>query len=215
VAKNPWLDPAKANDANVLVVVDLGLGPAKVATGPHGAEVRFHRAAYAAAYADVSADGVALGRTALATDVFQQAITRGDKVIDHVNRGKAVFKDAAVVGGALVLANSGSRRSDAIGAALILAGILAPAEADLRQWTTLPGETHVLVAKLAPGAHVLRVQVRDAAGRPLEDLSRTLRVEVRDGRTTFVWMRAAVGARDAPTPGKADVAASRSTGGER
>lgn len=199
--KAAGLDPTKAADADVLVVVDLGLGPAKVATGEHGSVVRFHRRAYRAAYAEVTADGKPLGRTERAADVYQQAVTRGDKVIDHVNQGKAVFKDAAVIAGAVVLDESGSRRSDVIGLGLLLAGILTPAEADVRQWATLPGEIQVLVAKLAPGEHELKVDVRDASGAPLADEARTLRVTVREGRTAFAWTRAAPKERvEVPAP---------------
>jgi tetratricopeptide (TPR) repeat protein len=189
---NPWLDPARADDSNLLVVVDLGLGPEKYATGPSGAELRFRPRAYRAAYADVTADGKPLGRTARAVDVYQQAITRGDKVLDYVNKGKAVFKTAAVIAGVGVLNNSRSQSSDLIGAGLILAGLLTPAEADTRQWDTLPGEVQVLDVRLEPGEHLIVVDVRDASGQPIPWESKSLRVTVAPGRTAFVWTRAAL-----------------------
>src|SRR6185503_9705213 len=46
---NPWLDPTRNADANVIVVVDMGLGPEKVATGAFGSELRFRRRPYRAA----------------------------------------------------------------------------------------------------------------------------------------------------------------------
>jgi len=189
---NPWLDPARADDANLLVVVDLGLGPEKYATGPSGAELRFRPRTYRAAYAEVTADGKTLGRTFRAADVYQQAITRGDKVLDYVNKGKAVFKTAAVITGIGVLSNSGSQSSDLIGVGLILAGLLTPAEADTRQWDTLPGEVQVLDGRLTPGEHVIVVDVRDGSGQPIPAESKTLRVTVTEGRTAFVWTRAAL-----------------------
>ena len=90
-----------------------------------------------------------------------------------------------------MLANSDSSTEQAIGAGLILAGLLLPAEADVRQWDTLPGEVHVLAAKLPPGDHTLTVDVRDRAGNPLPDLSRDVPVTVKEGRLAFVWTRAA------------------------
>lgn len=186
---NPWLDPSKNGDANVLVVLDLGLGPAKYASGPHGSQLKFQRRQYGAAYADVSADGRPLGRTDRAADVYQQAVTRGDKVIDHVNAGKAVFKDAAVIGGAFVLENSGSGTSDAIGIAMIAVGLLMPASADTRHWSTLPGEVQVLLATLPPGEHDLRIDVKSAGGATIADVSRTVRVAVRENHVAFAWMR--------------------------
>jgi tetratricopeptide (TPR) repeat protein len=189
--ENGWLDPRRAADANVLVVLDLGFAPEKYATGASGSELRFRPRPYRAAFADVTADGKPLGRTIRVVDVYQQAITRGDKVLDHVNKGKAVFKTAAVITGIGVLSNSGSTSSDLIGAGLILAGLLMPAEADTRQWNTLPGEVQVLDARLAPGEHVLIVAIRDGHGQPIPEESKTLRVTVREGRTALVWTRAA------------------------
>jgi hypothetical protein len=194
---NRWLDPSKNADANVLVVVDVGIGPEKIASGPHGAVVRFRRRPYRAAFADVAADGTPLGRTERAVDVYFQAVTRGGKVIDHINQGKAVFKDAAIVGGAFVLENSGRQSSDLIGLTMIAAGLLMPSEADTRHWGTLPGEVQVLAAKLPPGEHELRVDVKDGAGRSIADESKTIHVVVRDGGTSFVWTRAAPAERAA------------------
>jgi len=195
---NRWLDPSKNDDANLLVVVDMGLGPQKVASGAHGADLTFRRRPYRAAAADVSADGKPIGRTERAVDVYYQAITRGSKVIDHINKGKAVFKDAAVIGGAFVLDNSGSGTSDVIGVAMILIGLLLPAEADVRHWSTMPGEVQVLLAHLPPGEHEVRVDVKDASGAAIADESKTLHVVVREGSTTFAWTRAAPAERVPP-----------------
>ena len=194
VPKCLWLDPARANDANLLLVLDVGFGPVKVATGSHGSVVKFQPQPYQAGFAEVFADGNALGRTERASDIYQQAITRGPKVIESINQGKAVFKDAAVIGGAFVLDNAGSSSSEALGWAMIAAGLLMPAEGDTRAWITLPGEVQVLAAHLEPGEHVLTVSVRDKSGVAIPQISRTLHVTVHEGHTTFAWTRAAPGA---------------------
>lgn len=191
VPKSLWLDPKRAADANLLLVLDVGLGPLKVATGSHGAVVKFQRQPYQAAFAEVFADGNALGRTERASDIYQQAVTRGPKVIESINQGKAILKDAAVITGAFVLENSGSTSSDIIGWALIALGILLPAEGDTRTWGTLPGEVQVLVAKLEPGEHELNISVRDKSGVVVPQTSRKLKVTVHEGHTSFVWTRAA------------------------
>src|SRR5262245_26970292 len=197
VPDNLWLDPARAQDANLLLVLDVGLGPVKVATGSHGSVVKFQRQPYQAAFAEVFADGNALGRTARASDIYMQAVTRGPKVIESINQGKAIFKDAAVIGGAFVLDNAGSTSSEVLGWAMIAAGLLLPAQGDVRTWATLPGEVQVLVAKLEPGEHVIDVAVRDASGAAVPQTSRKLHVKVQEGRTTFVWTRAARGGETA------------------
>lgn len=187
---NPWTDPRRAADANVLVVVDVGLGPRKAPSGPHGSQLAWVRQRYRTAGAEVAAGGASLGHTAPAADVFFQAVTRGRKTMDDVNTTKAVVKDAAVIGGVVMAENAGSSRNRAIGLGLILAGLLLPAEADVRGWDTLPGEIHVLFAKLPAGPQVLAVQPEDADGRPIAGTLREIPITVRDGHLTFVWLRA-------------------------
>lgn len=197
---NPYADPAVARAANVFLVVEAGLAPRKVAAGAHGSEVAFQRRNYVVAGADVSEGGRSLGAVAPAADLLVQAVTRGDKTLDDVNRAKAAAKDAAVIGGAVLADNAGNSRNRAIGVGLIALGVLLPAEADVRQWDTLPGEIHVFAAKLPPGEHVLRVEPRDGSGRPVAGTARDLRITVRERGVAFAWMRAgpapvAVGAR--------------------
>jgi hypothetical protein len=191
VPKCLWLDPKRVVDANFLLVLDVGTGPVKVATGSHGSVVKFQQPPYQAAFAEVMADGNALGRTERVSDMYKQAVTRGPKVIESINQGKAIFKDAAVIGGAFVLDNAGSTSSEVIGWAMIAAGLLMPAQGDVRVWATMPGEVQVLVAKLEPGDHEIHVSVRDKGGAALPSYSRTLHVNVREGRTAFAWTRAA------------------------
>ena len=188
--ENPWTNPGGAADPNVLVLLELGLGPEKYPSGPHGSWVRFRERPYGEAYAEVLVGETSLGRTHTIEKLYHQAVTRGDKVLDHVNEGKAVFKDAAVLTGAYILGHSGSDHHDVAGVALLLAGVLAPAEADVRHWQILPGEVQVLTASLPPGEHDLTRDVKDASGRRLADVSKRVPVTVDEGRTTFVWVRA-------------------------
>jgi hypothetical protein len=187
--QNRWMDPQAAGDANVLVVVEVGVGPQKSAAGPHGAQIAFLRRSYVTAAAEVSEGGRSLGRSERATDVFTQAVTRGRKTLDTVNESKAVLKDAAVIGGTILASNAGSQANRNIGAGLVLAGLLLPAEADLRCWNTLPGEIQVWVGRLPPGEHVLRIEPQDGAGTPVAGVAREIRVPVRDGHVAFAWVR--------------------------
>lgn len=200
--QNPYTDPRVANEANVVLFVDVGIAPKKVATGPHDSEVTFQRRNYVVAYADVSEAGKSLGATAQAADILVQAATRGGKTMDDVNRAKAGIKDAAVIGGAILAGNAGNRRNEAIGAGLIALGLLLPAGADVRQWDTLPGEIHIFAAKLPPGDHVLRVEPRDAGGSPVAGTVREISLNLRPNGIAFAWLRAgpaAVGSGPAPS----------------
>ncbi len=223
---NPHLAAAEKTDANFVLALDMGLGPRKVASGPHGSHVRFEPRIYAGSYAEVSANGTALGRTSPASDTYHQAVTRGDKTLDHVNEGKAVFKDAAVIGGAIVLDQSRSRGTDAFGVALILLGLATRADADTRQWDTLPGEVQVFRAQLEPGEYEVFIDVRDRSHHALPSRSQRLTVQIRDGHTTFAWARSGLPARRltqasargesaAPRRAGAAAAAPNSEGGTR
>ncbi len=192
---NPWTAPEKAETGNVLLLLETGLGPKREAVGRHGADVRFRKNPGGSAGAIVRLGETLVGRTAPIGDIYKQATTRGEKVIDRISGGKAVFKDAAVIGGAVVLANSGSGRSDVIGVALLAAGLLASAQTDLRYWATLPDDVHILLADLPEGAHRLSLQGISVTGNPIQGMRWDVPVVVHPGRITLVWTRALPGNR--------------------
>jgi hypothetical protein len=190
---NPWTAPEKSSAGNVLLVLETGTGPQRVPTGPHGSEVRFRRQAGVSAGAIVRLGERVVGRTAPIGDIYRQATTRGEKVIDRISGGKAVFKDAAVIGGAIVLDNSGSTSSDVVGVALIAAGLLASAQTDMRYWATMPDDVHVLLAELDVGHHVLELQGVTTSGRPIADMVWEVPVVVGRSGVSLVWTRALPG----------------------
>ncbi len=194
---NPWTAPARSSNGNVLLLFETGLGPQRKAVGNHGAEVEFRPMPGSSAGAIVRVGDRELGRTAPIGDIYRQATTRGDKVIDRISGGKAIFKDAAVIGGAIVLDNSGSTGSDVIGLALLAAGLLASAQTDLRYWATLPDDVHVLVADLDEGAHTLSLQGVSRSGEPIAGMDWEVPVIVRRGRVNLVWTRALPGSHRA------------------
>jgi len=188
-ADNEWTAPDKVGSGNVVVVLETGLGPMRIPAGKHGADVVFRARPGSAAGAVVSLDGRELGRTAPIGGIYHQATTRGSKVIDRISGGKAVFKDAAVIGGIIVLDNSGSRTSDAIGIAMIAAGILASAQNDMRYWSSLPDDVHVLVADLPEGPQTLSFAGFGAGGGAM-GMTWQVPVVVKRNQVTLVWTRA-------------------------
>ena len=181
--ENPWTTPGAIEAGSVLVVVDRGWGPARVAEGPHGSVVRYRARGGNQSGLPVSVDGQSVGTTSRALDVYRQAVTRGDKVLDHVNQGKAVFKEAATIAGIARLHTADRDSEVLLGAGLLALGLLTPSEADLRFWNTLPAEVHVALVPATPGSH--RVTI-DGAG--------SIDVEVRSGRVTLVYARDIPGA---------------------
>lgn len=104
-------------DANVLVAVEYGRGPRKVAAGEFGELLTFRTQPSRVANAELIVDGRRIPLPPY-DDLNFQATTRGGRVMDHILGNKAVFKrntgaagDVAL-GAALVLANSDDRRRE-------------------------------------------------------------------------------------------------------
>lgn len=180
----PFADPDSTADANVLVVIDRGFGPVRVPTGPEGAWVAF-RGSRGRGRASVLYEGAKeLARGTPAVDVQWQAMTRGDKVLDGVNKGKAVVKSVAEVAGVYRLGTARNDSDAAVGAGLLLTSLLISSEADLRTWETLPAEVQVLAVRLPEGEHELNVHFEGSQG---STASGPFRVRVRPGRLSLVW----------------------------
>lgn len=148
---------------NVLVIVDVGRGPTKIAAGEHGEAVRYVDHPERPSRVDVVADGSVVGATEKAGDVYFQATTRGGRAFDAVLRGKAIYKSAARDAGigALVFADDLPKKYQTgaliAGAGLLLSSFAVSAEADTRHWTTLPAEVQLFRGTLTPGSHVIQV----------------------------------------------------------
>ena len=194
--RNPYLEDPRPMEDNVLVVADIGRGPKKYAEGVGDNLVRFARCPHPEHGIEVIVDGRPMGRSAPAADLFHQAITRGEKVLDGIRKGKAVFKGGTYVGG-VILINEGLRRDKgemvAVGAGLLLLSALTQAQADTRHWSSLPAEIHVLPLRIPPGRRRIEVRALDADGRPFPGWSRTFDVNVPDGPGTLYWFKTGPG----------------------
>lgn len=183
----PWLNLEAQLEANTVMMIELGEGPYFTAEGHHGSVRAINQSSYEEAYAEVFVDGESLGQSYKVGDTFYQAITRGGRVMDDILKGKAIAKTAGIATGAAamhvgrVLMESGSAKDSngtvtagaivmAAGAVVLIASLLMNAEADTRGNVLLPGETHMLLAKLPPGEHKVEVRYFDAMGRELRDM---------------------------------------------
>lgn len=173
----PWFSLDAQKDANTLIWVELGWGPYMTAEGRHG-EVRVIREPkYDERYAEVWIDGQNAGRTYKIGDTHYQATTRGGRPMDEYLKAKGIAKDvttaagAAAIGVGAGLARSGHGAAGAItagvGLGLLLWGALSSAEADTRCNVLLPGQIHLMMAKLDPGPHEIEVRYFADGGREL------------------------------------------------
>ena len=113
----------------------------------------------------------------LGVDLGFQATTRGGRVMDGILRGKAVFKEVAELGGAVILNDAlekSLKDNDAkvggqlaLGGGLLLLSALTRAEADIRHWHLLPSYTYIWVGRVEPGLHHLELRFQDPRGAEL------------------------------------------------
>lgn len=186
----PWLTVEAQQENNAILLLELGLGPYFTAEGHHGSVRGINQGEYRESWAEVFVNGQSLGRSYKIGDTFFQAITRGGRVMDDVLQGKAIAKTASIAVGASAMhvgrkiAESGAASGDnatrnaglitaGVGAAIMLGGLLMNAEADTRGNVLLPGETHLLMAKLPPGTHEVEVRYFDVQGRELTEFRQT------------------------------------------
>lgn len=162
--------PALAQEprGNVVVVVDVGRGPSKIAVGSNGEQTRFIADAASPAAIEVLADGALQGPTSKAGDLYFQATTRGGRDFDSILATKSAVKSGAQVAGigALLIADDLPRKHQGgallAGAALLLTSLAVDAKADTRHWTSLPNEVQLLRLELPPGTH--EVEIRPSSG---------------------------------------------------
>ncbi|MEM8883793.1 MAG: hypothetical protein AAGD14_06990 [Planctomycetota bacterium] len=196
--ENLLFDDPAPRDHNVLAILEVGQGPRKVRRGAYGSMASYQDIPTSAAAVEIRVDGVSQGVSALATDLFHQATTRGKKTIDGIRKGKAVFKAASTTAG-IVMINRGARDDNAglvlAGAGALLAGALTNASADVRYWTLLPAEIQFLPLRLAPGMHEVDVIVLDQSHRPIPGWKKTFRCRVEERPGQLWWFRMQPGLR--------------------
>ena len=218
-ATNPLLE--QPDHGNVVLFVDVGMGPRKFADGPHGSVARFKSAGSREAYAVVTVDGQRLGRTHILADLDFQAMTRGGRYMDGILEGKAIFKTASTVAGAVVLNEAlhmdnkkAAGAAAIVGGSLLLLGLLTSAEADTRHWAVLPSTVQLLTLDLPPGRHELRIEFCDAGGFALPALTQNWHVDVSGKVDEVYYFRSIPGLDRLPEPGPERALESRPDAGK-
>lgn len=193
--KPPPYDP----QANVLIFLEMGQGPVKYGGGEYGEQLRFRpgNAPDPVAVIKVADQQVKVGGY---DDLTYQATTRGGRVMDHILKGKAVFKSTtqavgtgAIIAGAGVAIAGDSNASRNVGLGLVAAGLIStivsaattPA-ADTRQWNNLPNLLSFVALKLPPGQHTLNVEFQDTAGQIR--VTRRVQFQVVTGRDSVLFV---------------------------
>ena len=155
VADNPFADAAKLKDTNFTLLVELGCGPGKRPDMIVGSVDVVQPCPYPERSAEVFLDGQSLGKAGKLVDVNYQGTTSGSSSRDTAQAAKgvavAVLKQIPFVG--------------ILGSVAEMGGVN---KADLRHWRLMPGEVHVIEAKVPEGLHTVQVKFFDKDGKELE-----------------------------------------------
>lgn len=203
-----WKRPA--NDDSLLVVVETGTAPRKLADGIGHSELKFFRGKhFQEKRAQLSLDGGPALNLYPMEDVAWQAKTRGGRLVDKILAGKAEFRASAanfgstltdISNNALVLApaiDGGTGIFTVVASGATIVGVAAMASAananpwaDVRYWKNLPDTVHLASLRVAPGRHSLQVAYFDENLRPLPKLSGVVEfIQPADRAAGVVWIR--------------------------
>ncbi|MEI6391848.1 MAG: hypothetical protein WCT12_12160 [Verrucomicrobiota bacterium] len=190
VARGVKLPPYNPK-ANLLLFIEFGPGPAKVAAGEYGEQLQIRATPSPVASAELRIGSLRVP-IAPADDVCFQATTRGGRVMDHILGNKAVFKSAtdtignvALIGGLTTAAVSHDATTQEVGLGIALVGLVSkvvsaatiPA-ADTRTWDNLPHYLSFASLPLPVGQHVITIQFLDPSGRVLANLTKTINLNI-------------------------------------
>lgn len=181
-----------APEDNTLVVALLGFGPTKIPAGNFGEQLSYRKGDSQSTQARLKTD-TSFVSLLFAEDIFNQAKSRGLRVMDVVNQGKAGTRAATeTAGDTLIYGGSGatiggSAAGDttvaAAGLGAVAAGILTKSvassikpKADTRSWDLLPATILLLPIHISPADHNLEFQFLD----PNRKIVAERKVEVRN-----------------------------------
>ncbi|MEZ6243533.1 MAG: hypothetical protein R3B57_10880 [Phycisphaerales bacterium] len=169
VAVNPQLqdlaDQIRNGSYNTILVVDYGLGPRKIQTGPDGAIAGFQARTFSdPAPLSVNVNG-ALDRFPVLTDYNRLSADLKWNNFEDVRIAKSQIGSALMVGGGITAIASDDSTAQLIGLGLLLAGaaLRSSSSADTRHLEALPQRTYLALVTLPEGASRVEIQVD---GRP-------------------------------------------------
>lgn len=164
------VESIQSGRANTILVVDFGLAPTKVATGPQGAISAYEVNTWGDRVPlRVTVNGEDAGGFPIAADVNAMSADHSWRNLEDVRVAKAIIGQGLIVGGAVVAGASDDRDTQLIGLAMILAGIAAAAtsSADTRHNELLPQRVYVAAVQVDHEDSRLRLDVRGREASPL------------------------------------------------
>lgn len=190
----PFANPEAYEKHNLVVLVENGFGPRKLATGPQGSILEYSEGEPDFPYATVRIDGLQAGRTVAILDMRDQAVHSlrpTAKVIWQAMRGTAV---AGAVGYGVY------KLTDDPALGVFAAAFLQLLPADLRQWRGVPAQLHVFSAQVPPGIHDIRIEAVSGWGQTGRLFAEYVSVPVGIERETILLVRMVPGVEKRSLP---------------
>ncbi|WP_093286081.1 hypothetical protein [Verrucomicrobium sp. GAS474] len=192
---------------NVIVIAEAGDAPIKMRQGEYGDELAIREGSCRTIRVTVSTgEGnpppLSIG-TFAAESLYHQASTRGDRKVDHILAGKAVFKnatntagDAAIVAGAATAMTSRSDTQSLAGLGLVVGGIITKVvssathpEADIRAWDNLPHSLFLTGLKV-PVGEISKIKIEGRDGTDAVISTALKEVNLGDGtQKRYIWVK--------------------------
>lgn len=168
-----FFDVDYQRDVNLILMIETGIGPIKYLVGDDGYMDAIMRAPYQEKKVVVYLDGLKAGSAMPLLDMFHQADTRGMSEKDNAQAAKGLTKSIL------------RQMPYGIGS---LAGMW-DVRADDRHWRLIPGEVHVLAAKVKPGTYTISLQCLDSNGYLLPRYRLTrYHIPVREGQENIYFL---------------------------
>lgn len=199
---NASLSDIVTNPPKNLAIMDVGYGPIKVRSGQYNEILQFiDNPANGKTIPHLYSSNTEIGTPVLASDLFYQATTRGGRVVDSINAGKANFKNNAetvakvgegIAATGLAMSMAGNQNGGYVAGgglliALVSAGVAAATtpEADARYWENLPKQIYLTSLDVTPPVNENISLKLDTASD-----SYAFPLKAQNGACSFSWSRA-------------------------
>lgn len=204
VTRMRWCAEMPTAEDNLLVVAFAGSGPVKARTGADDHILLILKTPPATEGVWVASPWLASApcfqSALLSDDMGYQAITRGGRAVDEINRRKSTIKrgadaaaNAGIVGASAAMVASGSNDARIVAAAILALALVVKAivslmrtEADTRAITCVPSHIYLWSGRCLPGRQALAIETKRNGVR--SRVWRDVSVPLVDSAVVFLWL---------------------------